>query len=151
MEKNKDIYVHYGSNRFERELFLMPMNRLDFVISKPFGGMWASNIESEYGWKDWCEDNEFRLDELQSNFRFTLSNEANVFHIKNAEDIRKLPLIDNPYAMTIHKVIDFEKCIQLGIDAIELHLSEDRSLYFDLYGWDCDSILILNPHIIEPL
>lgn len=38
MEKNKDIYVHYGSNRFERELFLMPINRPDFVISKPFGG-----------------------------------------------------------------------------------------------------------------
>lgn len=151
MEKNKDIYVHYGSNRFERELFLMPINRPDFVISKPFGGLWASNIESEYGWKEWCEINEFHLNELESNFKFMLSNEANIFHIKNTKDICTLPLIDNLYIITNHKVIDFEKCIQLGIDAIELHLSEDRSLYHDLYGWDCDSILILNPDIIEPL
>lgn len=147
MEKHKDIYIHYGSDRFERDLFLMPTNRPDFPISKPWGGLWASNIDSEYGWKNWCEDEKY----VKSNFKFTLSNEANVFHIKNTKDIYNLPLIDNPYAIAIHKVIDFEKCIQLGIDAIELHLSEDRSLYFDLYGWDCDSILILNPDIIEPL
>ena len=40
-------------------------------------------------------------------------------------------------------------------DAIELHLSEEvvddylESLYFKLYGWDCDSILIMNKDIIK--
>ena len=40
-------------------------------------------------------------------------------------------------------------------DAIELHLSDEvtddylESLYFKLYGWDCDSILIMNPDIIR--
>lgn len=52
---------------------------------------------------------------------------------------------------------DFEKAYYLGIDAIELHLSEDESpdgmngLYWLLYGWDCDSILILNPKIVIPI
>ena len=51
--------------------------------------------------------------------------------------------------------IDFEKCFDQGIDAIELKVfsywdNADQSiLYWKLYGWDCDCILILNPDCIE--
>jgi hypothetical protein len=39
-----------------------------------------------------------------------------------------------------------------GVDAIKLNLSKgDYELYYELYGWDCDSILIMNPDIIRPL
>lgn len=33
-------------------------------------------------------------------------------------------------------------------DAVEVLISEDRRLYQQLYGWDCDSILIMNPDIV---
>lgn len=40
-------------------------------------------------------------------------------------------------------------------DGIELHISEETTdldkydeLYFALYGWDCDSILIMNPDVV---
>ena len=45
------------------------------------------------------------------------------------------------------RLIDFQ--IENGIDAIEFNISNDWDLYMALYGWDCDSILILNPNIIE--
>ena len=81
-----------------------------------------------------------------------MTDKANVFHIRKAADINELPLI-NKSAFTVY--IDFEKAVASGIDAIELHISDDtgsnisQQLYYLLYGWDCDSILIMNPDIIQ--
>ena len=54
-------------------------------------------------------------------------------------------------------LIDFEKCVRLGIDAIELCWYGDEyadiasgDLHFELYGWDCDSIVVLNPNAVIP-
>lgn len=51
--------------------------------------------------------------------------------------------------------IDFEECVRQGIDAIEYAYSivqrdENTRDEMDkkMLGWDCDSILILNPKII---
>jgi len=44
--------------------------------------------------------------------------------------------------------LDFEK-IKESYDAIELLISKDQRLYYKLYGWDCDCILVLNKDAIE--
>lgn len=49
------------------------------------------------------------------------------------------------------KALDFETLESSGVDAVEVNLSADRNLYYELYGWDCDSILIINPEIIVPI
>ena len=50
---------------------------------------------------------------------------------------------------------DFEKIMAMGYDVIDYRLSDDISgigkLYWCLYGWDCDSILVLNPNVIIPI
>ena len=46
---------------------------------------------------------------------------------------------------------DFEKLLSDGVDAIELFISDDRELYWSLYGWDCDSILIMNPDVVREI
>ena len=43
--------------------------------------------------------------------------------------------------------LDFEK-LSKSYDVIEVNISADRDLYWELYGWDCDSILVMNPSVI---
>ena len=144
------IYIHYGSKRFRPKLFKPIRNREFF--NKPYGGLWASPVDAEYGWKQWTEDNHYGERSESDSFRFSLP-EANVIHITNKSDIDKLPMTGSTDAldMTSMRCLDFEKLLSSGFDAIELHLSQNWELYWDLYGWDCDCILVLNPDVIKEI
>ena len=48
----------------------------------------------------------------------------------------------------ITKCLDFEKLAR-DYDAIEVLISNDYRLNTSLMGWDCDSIIVFNPNIIE--
>ena len=39
----------------------------------------------------------------------------------------------------------------LGYDAILVNISNDHNLYWALYGWDCDSLLVLNKDVVEEI
>lgn len=144
-------YVHYGSTSFQPDKF-QPIKNQEWGAVKPIGGMWASPIDAKWGWKQWCTSEEFWLDKLDSNFEFSLIDDARVCHIKSIKDLEKLPEWKGLFKSTWY-CIDFKKAMK-KYDAIELHLSDEitddylDSLYFKLYGWDCDSILIMNPNII---
>ena len=144
-------YIHYGSPSFQPDKF-QPIKNYEWGAVKPIGGMWASPIDAEWGWKQWCEAEEFWLDKLNISFELNLSDDARICHLKSVDDLKKLPERQGLFKSTWY-CIDFEKAMD-KYDAIELHLSEEveddwlGSLYFKLYGWDCDSILIMNPNII---
>lgn len=116
-------------------------------MTKPEGGLWASDEAAEYGWKLWNEDNKFAECKEKNSFRFELSSTANVLHIRSIEDLEELPKLEAFLSDSV--CLDFEKLKASGIDAIELHFSEDWRLYWALYGWDCDSILIMNPDVVQ--
>lgn len=42
----KEIYIHFGNPKYEKEKFIEIKNR-DFV--KPYGGLWASPLNANYG------------------------------------------------------------------------------------------------------
>lgn len=144
-------YIHYGHTLFDQDIF-QPVKNQEWGAAKPLGGFWASPVDAERSWKNWCEDEEFRLENLNTSFRFHLKDDARVFHIYRSDQLQQLPELDTIIKVTWY-CIDFEKAAE-NWDAIELHLSEEicddylESLYFRLYGWDCDSILIMNPEII---
>ena len=143
---NKDIHIHYGHKYFDGNLFMEIKNReLGFV--KPYGGLWASNINAKYGWKDWCKDNRFRKCSIENSFKFKLKDNTRILRIDNADTLKELPIVDSPYKFTWIN-LDFEK-IKNEYDAIEVLISKDQQLYWVLYGWDCDSLLILNKDCIE--
>ena len=140
-------YIHYGSDRFAPELFSPPSNRFGF--NKPNGGLWASAVDAEYGWKEWSIDNGWCLKSLKKSFTFRLKENANIIVINTVADVAQLPLQDDTEGLTVLKPIDFERLVEDGVDAIEVTLTNDSRLYYELYGWDCDCILVLNPDIIE--
>lgn len=160
-------YIHYGSKKFDKNKFEEIMNRPDGVL-KPFGGLWASRIDAEYGWKEWTQEQEFRLDKYSKDnyFKFKLKDNARVLVLRSSKQLEKLPQVkeielENGMVVPIPDfgqiVLDFEK-LKEEYDAIELLMSEEDNtgyedifdgLYWKLYGWDCDSILVMNKDIIE--
>lgn len=147
-------YIHYGHSSFDRNLFIPIRNQERWV--KPHGGLWASSVDAGYGWKDWCISNGFKIERLVEYFEFTLSDDTRVLHIYDVAQLSELPQIEGP---DMWCCLDFEQLLSDGYGAVELHLSEEKrdklscvfakGLYWELYGWDCDSILIMNPDVVE--
>ncbi len=142
-------YVHYGHKEFSKELFQPIKNREMFP--KPTGGFWASRTNALYGWKDWCKDNDFGDCGEDNCFKFSVSENANILTINSTDDLKGLPKAKQPVPVESSlwdNYLDFEQLLSNGTDAVEVNISFDRNLYMVLYGWDCDSILIMNPNIV---
>lgn len=147
----RNVYTHYGSEKFDKERWMPIQNEI--MCNKPHGGLWAVKNNSTYGWKEWCQENDFRIDKLDTKFEFMLSDDANILELTTPDDLKNIPTKEQPIPGVIDIMFpDFEKMLKSGIDAIQLNLSDGNyELYFPLYGWDCDSILIMNPDIIQTL
>lgn len=167
----KQIYIHYGAKEFNPAINF-PIKNRPYRWNKPYGGLWASRINSSFGWKDWVRRENFIKDcEINNSFMFVLSEVSNVKQISTLDQLFELPKInedelcsgglenifcDIPEQSQFGHYIDFEKCLNSGIDAIELcwygneyKYIRHGDLHFALFGWDCDSIVILNPDILQ--
>lgn len=149
--------IKYGSKSFNRKKF-NPIKNKDWI--KPSGGLWASPIKSNWGWKDWCKSQEFQLEKLSIFFKFTFKGKA--FVINNLEDSAKLPWKPNPIlpkklilnsSFSFAYVIDFE-LLSKKYDGVFLTVQGEFETRFprkySLYGWDCETLLVLNPRSIFP-
>lgn len=151
----KTKYIHYGTAEFLKEVFEPIKNRPSFC--KPTGGLWASPIDSEYGWRDWCKDEQYMdCDDLNS-FTFELQDNAKVYVIDSLKDLLLVPhKVNDDSAFGSVQVIDFEK-MAMEYDAIFLtcngqwktRYSKFEGYIMDLYGWDCESILVMNPGVVK--
>lgn len=141
------IYIHYGSKGFDKKLFTKIKNRPYWV--KPFGGLWASDINAKYGWVDWNKDEDFVECNLNNSFMFKLKNPEKILTIDSEKKLLELPRIESIYDFG-NICLDFEKLSE-EYDAIEVLISNGEGLYRALYGWDCDSLLVLNPESIIEL
>jgi hypothetical protein len=109
-------------------------------------------LGAEHGWKEWCEGNDFHVERLEKSFQFTLADNANIITLRSADQLCDLPEAEQIFDMGLNAwvCLDFEKLVANGVDAIFVDISGDltekkrEGLYWKLYGWDCDSILVLN-------
>lgn len=140
-------YIHYGHSEFDDKLFVDISNREFFV--KPNGGLWACGIDYEYGWKEWCTDEDFSTNGLDTSFKFEIDKNSKIYTIRSVKQLESLPKLRFEYNLSSQFVyLDFE-ALKNQYDAIEVLISKDMQLYWSLYGWDCDSILIMNKDIIR--
>ena len=151
-------YIHYGSKQFDKERFVPILNR--YPRNKPIGGLWASEVDAPISWRNWCEQNEFYPERNTEDncFRFNLADNAKILTLRCVNDVKLLPQLSNERFG--HYFPDFQEIIKQGYDVIDYRLSDDTGancnlyhgdLYYALYGWDCDSILVLNPDVIIPI
>jgi len=78
-----------------------------------------------------------------------VSDTANILYLKTENDLRNLPLQGDSIPAYQWYYPDFERLLADGVDAVEV--VDIDQLYYPLYGWDCDSIVVMNPEIIIPL
>lgn len=143
-------YIHYGHTKFDRSMFTEIKN-VD-CSTKPKGGLWASDVNSKYGWKEWCDVEEFRNCNKENSFIFTISDNAKILCIESVGDLQSLPKVKDKFDLNFLSwyLLDFEKLAET-YDAVEVSISSDFDLYYQLYGWDCDSIVVMNPDVIIEL
>lgn len=157
-------YVHYGCSLEDYNIDKFENIKNRSFCAKPSGGFWASPTRHGrdrflFDWKNFCDDAEYQSagKSLDKKFYFCLDIDAHVFTIESMDDYKMLPKIESGDRITGRKeeYIDFEACMRQGIDAIEyayttVHRNETIRDEMDskMLGWDCDSILIMNPEII---
>lgn len=144
------IYRHYGP--FNPDL-VNPIRNRQIHSTKPDGGFWVSDINANYGWVDWCKnempewiDCEYHDFKFKEGIREYVIDSVDKLNKFLDEFSRTTPETLHIYPLLASK-IDFEK-VATVYDALTLVIDEKRELYYGLYGWDCDSTLVLNKNIL---
>lgn len=150
MEETLSLVTYGKGNFFDKSKF-QPIKNAPYW-NKPSGGLWASPINVKYSWKNWCNIEKFG--DLTTSFEFTIT--GNILKIENSNILNQLSLISegiDDYHIVLmsdlynSQLIDFEAVVKSGIDAI--WLTEDAIRHKEFYGWDCESVLILNSNCIQ--
>ena len=108
---------------------------------------------SEWSWTDWCRSEEFLSeDKLRQRFTFEFSGRCVV--IDSVKDLSDLAWIEARVSPAFtNRGIDFQGMLACGIDAIWLTAEGEEVTRFskprDLYGWDCETVLVMNPKCIQ--
>lgn len=50
-------------------------------------GLWLSDDSQDYGWLEWCEDNEYRTDHYLSQTEFAFAEGANILHLRSFGEV----------------------------------------------------------------
>jgi hypothetical protein len=152
---NKDmVFISYGTDMFDINNFRKPVfnSPRALMLNKPVGGLWASPINAEYGWVDFCDRNAFELQTLAKHFIFKLKTNAKIYVIDNEENLRKISTLPDKNYST-----------ELGINWALLRdydgvFVTDNACHLrflngikGLSAWDVASICIFNPNVIVPI
>jgi len=138
--------IHWGASKYDPELF-KPISDAPFD-TKPIGGLWASPVNSDFGWKEWTEIESYG----ETNEYFNLEFNGDLLVIDTLTDLGELPWIE---CDRIH-FISFQAMCAGGFSYDAIHLTEagERATRWTrprtLYGWDCECVLVLNPDSIRP-
>ena len=102
---------------------------------KPDGGLWGSPVDSNWGWKDWCESEDFyKHSGLEKGFTWTLSDSARILVLDSIESYQSLKWnYKISYSdMVSMETLNFERISQ-DYDAILLTESGLNELRGDLH------------------
>lgn len=155
-------YITYG---FVIEDINKIVTNLEESINKPKKALWGSPVDAEFGWRDWCEgeqwiprngrDYEDFEDYFTKSFKWTLKEGSKILTINKVEDLNGIYraglMRPNQYRSV---ALDFYRILDAGYSAVELtdgcigHMFVN-SLESSFNSWDCESIVVLDPNKVE--
>lgn len=132
--------VHYSANP-DLSLSVLynvrqkAVNEQGYKLYKPLG-LWLSD-DDDYGWKEWCEAEGYRLDKLKFAYLVEL-NFKNILHIKSATELRNFhkKYLESNFAYDFlgwQKVAQDYKGIIISPYQWDMRLDNEVEWY---YGWD---------------
>ncbi len=96
-----------------------------------------------------CKDNEFGDCKEDKSFKLKFHSESKIIIIDSFNDLNMLPRSENK--LRLSESLDFELLSTIA-DAIWLtdkgQSATRHSMPISLYGWDCESILIMNKNCV---
>jgi hypothetical protein len=127
------------------------------TFNKP-RGLWVSD-EEDYGWRDWCRDENFRPERFKYVYKVELSEDANILYLRSPIAIdsftreysagkAKMPFSEHEFDrgidwLTVSKKYD-------GIIITPYQWSRRMEMHCQwYYGWDCASGCIWNMKAIK--
>ena len=151
------IYRHYGTDHFDPSMVLGPKAKQPGLSIKPCASFWASPVNSERSWEDWCKCNGFWTGD-ESRVDFELSPEAKIYRISSVEDWENLKdrfpgrlrsELELRFADDSSHYADPDWIAVAEVfDGIEVSISSCPALYDAMYGYDVDSIAVWNPDVV---
>lgn len=135
--------IHYGSTKYEPSKVYPIKNH---SLNKPRGGLWTSPLNSSHSWKDWCTREEFRECKRNESFMLKFKPDAKILIIDSYIDLEKLPVKSVNLKFRWYQ-IDFQR-LSKKYDAIWLTENGERDTRWSdplsLYGWDVETIFVMN-------
>lgn len=165
-------YVSFGENeQYDPDKFENPMPEIKtqsdewkkkywpMSVNKPYGGIWASPVNSENGWLDFAGSAFKKRYSDPHHFVFKLAPNANIYIIDTLEDLKRICKEYNLYlGFDSSKSMSSRILLQNGYDGVFVTEHAAATLrYIDdptinnLDSWDVESICVLNKDVIVPL
>lgn len=159
-----NTYITYGFAVDTKEKFRSLVNsgfhyEVFRQTNKPLGGLWGSPTDSDFGWKDFCKREEFGTEKLETYTLWKVKDNADIYVINSAEDLTSLldvyGYLEDPryrkYLVDYNKMSrDYDGIFLTDKGNWECHsYIEYKNGFTDLNAWDCESIVVWNPNVIE--
>lgn len=128
-------------------------NRHNGCLFKPDRGFWGSPVDARYGWKEWCENEEFGNYDFNNPVYWTLTSGKILLvdwdEVENKETSNLTKYVTTPNYTDSYTILDWDKMLEDGIVAVQLMdgcighcFKYDLEEHFN--SWDCESIVVLD-------
>lgn len=171
-----DLVFYSAGNRFETKKFTQIANGSPWM-NKPTGGYWASPVGLPSGWVSWIDRQEketgWKFPRPEGGTFFRLSSDARVAFLISPvwydHYARRFARAERPSVPFDPTLLDYFDLLAAGIDAtdfVALDFCAMANCGYDaifcdprmlemlgrpapLHGWDCTTLLILNPSVMR--
>lgn len=143
----EDIFIHFGSDSLV-EIPLEPS--YNGLLYKPCNGLWSCkytpNSKHRSAWEEYCSNNQINWKNFSKYVLFKLKKDARILLINDTKDFGMVAeVFQNKFEgwLSMPLGLDYHQ-ISKYFDGIYLTKDGQMKNFFNLYGWDVESLVLFN-------